>query len=618
MKPPYYLLSLSLTLLQVAIAQAQWTPRQILHPLNWESVKAIPAPLNEDNKADLVLFSHQPNRISWQISLEEAETYGLTYTLPTIAPVTDVITGDYDLDGDLDIIASVDNPSRIVWYENTGLTGQERFGPENPIYAGTYLGKLMLTDLNGDDWPDLCFTGRRADFSPDYGIHIMMGSGAGNYSPPASGAYRIGAGIMYDGPYFVHRPDTAQSTVQIYGGMRGEGMNASRPARLTFNFNTLSYSDFTIIDDVNFQIRDFRDINHDGAPEILGSGFQEGIFYYTQINGSWERRTPYGSPLANSWDAKFHDVDADGLVDIVFGLDSLINPPFFQPERLSWLPQELPLEFGPIQPLVTGVPSDAIIGFQQIDEDTIPDLFFYHEDELRPGFKTQSVDGNWSPNQYFPAGLVPNHFVTGDADGDGDMDLFASDIIANTIFSFRQEAGALRTVHIERANLLLPAYISGGDFDGDGAFELLVSESRPLPDGRVYWMEQNNGNWEEHLIDEEQYALPFLLPKDMDKDSDLDIVASSGVHAVIYYPNLGGGDFGERVTVPTTPSYRIAMLSDWDGDGTEDLSARPVGPFDEVTLHRWNGDGFDDAIPLTGISSPELPAPFDIDGDGMP
>ena len=604
--------------LQLGSCWAQWSAQEILHPLNWETVNAIPAHLNNDNKADLVLFSHLPNRISWQISLEETGAYELAHILPTTAAVTDVIAGDYDLDGDLDIIASVDSPSRIVWYENTGASGPDRFGPENTLYQGTYLGKLTLTDINEDGWPDLFFTGQREDLSPDFGVHIMLGTAAGTYSDPVSGAYHIGAGIMYDGPYFIHRPEASQNTVQIFGVIRPEGSSSFEPAHITFDFNSQSFSNFTSIDDVLFQIRDLRDINNDGTPELLGSGFQQGIFYYTFINDNWERRTPYGSALANSWDAKFHDVNADGLVDIVFGLDSLINPPFFQPERLSWLPQAQSLAFGEIQPLVTGVPSNAVLGFQKIDEDTIPDLYFFHEDELRPGFKTHSADGSWSPNQYFPAGLIPDHFVAGDADQDGDTDLFASDIIANTIFSFRQEAGTLRSVQIERANLPLPAYISGGDFDEDGVFELLVSESRPLPDGSVYWMEQNNGLWEEHLIDEEQYALNFLFPEDMDNDGDLDVVASSGVHAVVYYPNLGEGVFGQRVTVPTTPSYRFAILTDWDQDGSKDLIARPVGPFDQVTLHRWNGNGFDEAIPLTGIGSPELPAPFDIDGDDMP
>lgn len=619
MKPPHYLLLLCLALLQAAAARAQWMPRQMLHPLNWETVKALPADLNNDGKKDLVLLSESPNRLSWQMTLPGPGTFGLTRILPTTAAVNDAIIGDYDLDGDADVIASVDYPSRLVWYENTGLEGQERFGQETTILEGEFMEGLHFTDLNTDGWPDLVFTGFLNETPPDFAFHIMMGTGPGAYSPVASAPFRVPIGQAETPPYLFYSPDPLQPVVHIYGRFRPDG-GSMESAQITFNFDDQSFGNFTPIDDVNFHIRDMADIDGNGAPELLGSGFQEGIFYYTNINGAWERRTVYGSPLANSWGAKFHDVDADGLMDIVFGLDTLTNPPFFQPERLSWARQTAPLEFGAIQPLTAGVPSNAVFDFQPIDGDTLPDLLFYYEDELRPGYQSRQPDGSWSPNQYFPAGLVPDHFVTGDADGDGDTDLFASDIIANTIFSFRQEAAALRSIHIERANLPLPAYISGGDFDEDGAFELLVSESRPLPDGRVYWMEQNNGNWEEHLIDEEQYALPFLLPKDMDKDGDLDIVASSGVHAVIYYPNLGGGNFGERVTVPTTPSYRFALLSDWDGDGTEDLIARPVGPFDQVTLHRWNGDGFDEAVPLTpaGTEAPEWPAPFDIDGDGMP
>jgi hypothetical protein len=580
----------------------------------------MPTDLNNDGKKDFVLLSESPNRLSWQMTLPEPGTFGLTRILPTTAAVNDAITGDYDLDGDADVIASVGNPSRLVWYENTGLEGQERFGQEITILQGEFMEGLQLADLNTDGWPDLIFTGFLNDVPPDFAFHIMMGTGTGTYSPAVSAPFRVPIGLAEFPPYFFFRPEVTQPVLHIYGRFRPDGGGNMQSARITFNYDDLSFGDFMPIDDVNFQIRDMADIDQDGSPELLGSGFQEGIFYYTNINSAWERRTVYGSPLANSWGSKFHDVDADGLTDIVFGLDTLTNPPFFQPERLSWVRQTAPLEFGIIQPLTAGVPSNAVFDFHAIDGDTLPDLLFYYEDELRPGYQSRQPDGSWSPNQYFPAGLIPDHSLAGDADGDGDTDLFASDIIANTIFSFRQEAGALRSVHIERANLPLPAYISGGDFDEDGDFELLVSESRPLPDGRVYWMEQSNEIWEEHTIDEEQYALPFLLPNDMDGDGDLDIIASNGVHAVIYYPNLGSGNFGERVTVSTTPSYRFAMLYDWDGDGSKDLIARPVGPFDQVTLHRWNGDGFDEAIPLTpaGTGAPELPAPFDINGDGMP
>jgi hypothetical protein len=613
-----YFIALCL-LAPLSFLRAQWTPRQILHPVNRETVKAIPADLNNDGKKDVFLLSASPNRISWQMSLIEPGAYGLVLILPTTAAVNDAITGDYDLDGDPDIIASVDYPSRLVWYENTGAPGQDRFAPEAPILQGEIMEALQLTDLNNDGWPDLIFTGFLNEVPPDFAFHIMMGTGPGTYSPALSARFRVPIGLSETPPYFFFRPDHSQPIVHIYGRFRPDG-GSMESARITFNFDNLSFDGFTPIDEVNFQIRDVADIDQDGAPELLGSGFQEVIFYYTYINDTWERRTVYGSPLANSWGSKFHDVDADGLTDIVFGLDTLTNPPFYQPERLSWVRQTAPLEFGAIQPLTAGVQSNAVFDFQYIDADTLPDLLFYYEDELRPGYQSRLADGSWSRNQYFPAGLVPHHFVAGDADEDGDTDLFASDIIANTIFSFRQASGALRSIHIERANLPLPAYISGGDFDQDGRFELLVSEARPLPDGRVYWMEQQGNEWTEQVIDEEQYALPFLFPRDMDEDGDLDIVASSGVHAVIYYPNLGDGSFGERTTVGTTASYRFATLADWDGDGKEDLIARPIGPFDQVTLHRWNGEGFDEAIPLTptGTGAPEQPAPFDIDGDGMP
>ena len=175
--------------------QAQWMPRQILHPLNLITVKAMPADLNNDEKKDLVLLSESPNRLSWQISLNTPEAYELALVVSTTATVNDATTGDFDQDGDPDIIASVDNPARLVWYENTGLEGQERFGQETTILQGESMEGLQLADLNTDGWPDLIFTGFLNDVPPDFAFHIMMGTGPGTYSPAVSAPFRVPIGL---------------------------------------------------------------------------------------------------------------------------------------------------------------------------------------------------------------------------------------------------------------------------------------------------------------------------------------------------------------------------------------------------------------------------------------
>ncbi len=67
---------------------------------------------------------------------------------------TDVVAADLDDDGDLDLISSSQNDSKLAWYENLGGTGI--YGPNRFInYAAGGIAALAAADLDGDGDDDV-------------------------------------------------------------------------------------------------------------------------------------------------------------------------------------------------------------------------------------------------------------------------------------------------------------------------------------------------------------------------------------------------------------------------------------------------------------------------------
>ena len=61
-----------------------------------------------------------------------------------------------------------------------------------------------------------------------------------------------------------------------------------------------------------------------------------------------------------------------------------------------------------------------------------------------------------------------------------------------------------------------------GDFDGDGDTDLTLCEFGH-DEGTVSWLENDNGNWTQHILDPRPGSID-ALPVDVDLDGDLDIV----------------------------------------------------------------------------------------------
>ena len=113
-----------------------------------------------------------------------------------------------------------------------------------------------------------------------------------------------------------------------------------------------------------------------------------------------------------------------------------------------------------------------------------------------------------------------------------------------------------------------------GDLDGDGDTDLTLCEFGH-DEGSVSWLENDNGNWSQHVVDPRPGSI-HAIPVDVDSDNDLDIVAvlSQSAEEIMLYRNDGTGNFSSESLYDSNLTY-FGMSGlrtfDLDTDGDEDL-----------------------------------------------
>jgi hypothetical protein len=293
----------------------------------------------------------------------------------------------------------------------------------------------------------------------------------------------------------------------------------------------------------------------------------------------------------------FGDVDGDGDLDMYVGHWGALT--FFRNDGTSHDPLWTFQGRNPLG-ISAGWTSPA---FCDIDDDGDADLFvageylnllFYRSDR---GVLTLVTD-NFAPG----AGgtRVP---AFGDLDGDGDFDMFVTDF-SNAIspIYFFENIGTPQMAEWSESHITsnwqgiqsgMRARLSFGDLDGDGDYDLLVSDIGKTPDVRYY---ENKGTRYAPSFPSHVTIVTPTYPgggylrcqpsfSDMDRDGDLDIVVvalgsaqASSAGWVNYFENKG-----------TPQTYSFTASANVENAIPFILSENPVG-----TVADLNGDGYDD------------------------
>ncbi len=265
----------------------------------------------------------------------------------------------------------------------------------------------------------------------------------------------------------------------------------------------------------------------------------------------------------------------------------------------------------------------------------------------RPGQAFLVSPGSGSVLRAFSEGGADQHFgevlaYAGDLDGDGGPDLAiatqVTDTHPSTIYTYRARTGAALSRHSLRPGEACDSLAAAGDFDGDGADDLLFSASDTLS---CRWgvLSGRTGAllFEEVLQTYGANSFEVFRVGDLDGDGHRDFAVGDRYADTALYTNVGqvtvhsGADGSALLFVHGEGSHdkfgtSVAGTGDLDGDGVPDLlvgatgtssfamgwhgSAYLISGADGRVVWRRDGEGSSHHLGRTVISV------GDFDGDG--
>lgn len=249
----------------------------------------------------------------------------------------------------------------------------------------------------------------------------------------------------------------------------------------------------------------------------------------------------------------------------------------------SILPKGPPVTFLSSQPIGEAFddpPRVAHLAAVDLDRDGLLDVVVCDCRNDRVGWIRQHPRGTFREIPLGRPVRAPAHATPADIDQDGDLDLLVASM--GMLFPNNDKIGSVVALENDGAmgftNRVLVQRVarvtdvSAGDLDGDGDLDLAVAQFG-YDDGETRWLE-NQGNWRfrSHILQSLSGPINAEL-LDIDRDGDLDIVTlvSQEWEEIYVFLNGGRGDFQPKLIYGSSnedfgSSWIVPVDLDRDGD----------------------------------------------------
>jgi hypothetical protein len=545
-----------------------------------------------------------------------------------------VAIGDLDGDGDMDLVsANQDSNNLTVFFQVS--PAQFAIDPSGPLATVDTIGprSVAIGDLDGDGDLDIVSANGPLD-----NLTIFFQTSPGSFT---FGSNSLLLGL--DNPLFVAIGDLNGDGAQdiVAANKAGDSLSIffqTSPGQFTFDPDD-ALADLTLDGPVFVAI---GDLDGDGDMDLISANqYSENLTIFFQTTPGSFTFDPNGAlsepVLDDPVSVALFDLDADGDLDLVTAnlgdADEIGNlTTFFQtsPGQYTANPS------GPITDPILDSPRSVAIG--DFDGDGEPDFVSANEDNdnltvfLHASRAQYTVDGNGPLGD--PSMDTTWDPIIGDFDGDGDLDLATTNRESNNITPFLQTSpgqfelsldGPLTDPNMERPNALVT-----GDLDGDG--DLDIASSNAFTNNLLVFFQTSPGDFTSAPLSlEDNVVNPRdLACGDLNADGLLDLVSANydGNSLTIFLQDTGNpGQFIGQPPLTATGGWMTSpasvTLGDLNGDGYLDL----------VSANEWSHNltiffqdpanpgqfAVDSGGPLGGLSIMRRPfsvAIGDLDGDG--
>lgn len=507
-----------------------------------------------------------------------------------------VTAADMDGDGRMDLITGnrdFNDASAVAVL----LTQNDRGFRVVNNEADEDLKDLIVADLDGDGDLDV------ATASEDQ-LLVLENTGGGRLGAPgvvtADSRTRTIAAVDLDGDGLPELLSTSQTsdTVSSYpnlGGLRFTTPRTTsapgRPAAILA-----------------------ADLDADGTPEIVvadGSGARVLVFATSETGGLIEN-SPYLLGGATPASLQSSDMDGDGILDLVVGIDRAV--------AVLRGTGETGLEPAIVLDVITSTASNVVVA--DANGDALPDILIGRSSPNEAIVFVGDGSGGFEP---VPVDLwvVPRALAAADLDGDADVELVALGVsLERPAILWGGEPHVTPPPTFSRREVSLGARPHGadlGDFNNDGIVDIVTSSGDDVTIA-VLLSETTSP-----LARRSNMTIPGTgrtfgaATADLDGDGDIDIaVGDNEVDVVGVLINRGDGTFERGVTYGGVVRPRQIIAAELTGDEGVDLVTADSDA-NKLSLLRNRGDGtFDPPLSIPVGTQPLAMVAADLDGDGVP
>jgi hypothetical protein len=570
---------------------------------------------NHDGKLDVAIAGGSSGVGTHQLWVLLGNGDG-TFQVPLGNTMTDyqyfVVTGDFDGDGNLDLVAGSSTDAWILLGNGDGtfqtpvLIGNGDVGP--------YGNSVAVGDINGDGKLDLAIANSNHQVNSNIPgtVTILLGNGNGTFLPPLV----VQAGVF---PYSVQMADfdgdgkldlavanTGDSHIQIFRGNGDGTFQAGTNYPVGANWaTTIAVADF----------------NEDGRPDVaVSSAFTDNVsVLLSKGDGTFHDVATFGTGT-QPYAITTGDFNGDGKLDLATA-DSGTSAADPNSKKISVLLGNGDGTFGAAVNYAVGTLASSI-ATADFNDDGKLDLAVVNHGDGTMSILLGNGDGTFQAAVTYPAGTNAISLVVADFNGDGKLDLAVGSLGASNTNQVSVLLGNGDGTFQAALNSIVSGGtgidgLAAGDFNGDGKPDLAAANYNS--NNVVIMLGNGDGTFQPAPDALRAFGPVSIAAGDINQDGKADlIVGNYFASKIAVFRGNGDGTFQAPTFYDVGNDPVGVAIADLNGDTKPDLAVVNVNDH-FVSIFEGKGDGtFEDGVNYGASKGPSAVVVGDLNGDGKP